>query len=311
MQISAGQVKSLRESTGAGMMECKKALVETNGDFDKAVVFLRERGLAAAKKKSGRVASEGVVKISLREGFDKAAIIELNCETDFVANNEHFQALTNDFLTQIITKDYKDDVDSFLSAPSLSDNSQTNKTVLDAAVASIGENLSLRRFTTFDCSEKGFLNSYTHGNGRIGVVIEFETKDNDLKPSKEFYNFSKDICMHIAAAKPLYKSSDEIPAEIIEQEKAIYKKQLTNEGKPENILDKIVLGKLQKYYKDVCLLNQPFVKEDKKSINDVLKEAKNQFQTTVEIKRFVRYELGEGIEKKQQSLADEVASLTK
>ncbi len=310
MQISAGQVKSLRESTGAGMMECKKALVETNGDFDKAVLFLRERGLAAAKKKAGRVASEGVVGITLGENFDKAVILELNCETDFVANNEQFQVLTNDFLTQIANNDYQD-VEAFLSTPSLNDNSKTNKNVLDNAIASIGENLSLRRFTKVGCSEKGYVNSYTHGNGRIGVIVEFETKDEDLKQSKEFYSFSKDICMHIAAAKPLYKTSDEVPAEIIEQEKAIYKKQLANQGKPENILDKIVEGKLQKYYKDVCLLDQPFVKEDKKSINDVLKEAKNQFQTTVEIKRFVRYELGEGIEKKQQSLADEVASLTK
>ncbi len=309
MQITAAEVKKLRETTGAGMMDCKKALVECKGEFDDAVKFLREKGLAAAKKKSGRVASEGLVQVLVDDNHQKASAIEINSETDFVAKNDQFIDLVGTLLKDVHGKEMEK-VEDYL-ASTQTGGSQTIKEVLDNAISTIGENMNLRRFATWKVEPNEYIAKYVHGNGRIGVLVHLNTDGSDLTNNEAFCELATDMCMHVAAAKPLYLKPDEVPTETLDEEKAIFRTQLLNQGKPEEMLDKIIMGKINKYYKEICLLNQAFVKEDKKSIQQVLDQAKKDLGMTVSIRRFLRYELGEGIEKKEDNLADEVASLTK
>ena len=297
--ISAQLVKELREMTGAKMMDCKKALVETEGDLDKAVEFLREKGLADAAKKSGRVAAEGIVKTYITENKKAGAVLEFNCETDFVAINEEFVAFA-DKLAKIVGETSVATVEELLN-----ENMEGETTVsesLKALIAKLGENMSVRRFTKFSI-ENGLVKSYIHGGGRIGVLVEVACdKDSEIVDE-----VAKEVCMQIAAANPLFLSKDDVDTTSMEKEKEIYRVQALNEGKPENIVEKMVVGRIQKYFKEVCLLEQLWVKDGDKSINKFIEEKSKEVGSPIKVTRFVRYERGEGIEVEKVDFAEEVA----
>lgn len=297
--ISAQLVKELREMTGAKMMDCKKALVETEGNIDKAVEFLREKGLADAAKKSGRVAAEGVVKTYISDDKKIGTVLEFNCETDFVALNEEFVAFA-DKLAKMVAETSVSTVEELLNEKF--DGDATTSESLKALIAKLGENMSVRRFTKFSV-EKGIVNSYIHGGGRIGVLVEVSCE----KDSEVLDEVAKEVCMQIAAANPLFLSKDDVDAESMEKEKEIYRVQALNEGKPENIVEKMVIGRIQKYFKEVCLLEQLWVKDGDKSINKFLEEKSKEVGSPVTVTRFVRYERGEGIEVEKVDFAEEVA----
>ena len=251
--ISAQLVKELREMTGAKMMDCKKALVQTEGDIEKAIEFLREKGLADAAKKSGRVAAEGIVKTYISEDKKKGSVVEFNCETDFVAANDEFTAFA-ERLAEMAVETGVETVEALLNEKF--DAETTVSDALKALIAKLGENMTVRRFTTFTI-ENGVVKSYIHGGGRIGVLVEVacDTASDVLD------EVAKEVCMQIAAANPLFLSEDQVDAASIEKEKEIYRVQALNEGKPESIVDKMVMGRVQKYYKEVCLLEQAWVKD--------------------------------------------------
>ena len=286
--VTAQQVKSLREKTGAGMMDCKKVLTETNGDMDKAIELLRERGIAKAAKKSDRVAAEGIVAACVSDDKKIGAVVEVNAETDFVAKNDEFKSFVSDVVKQIVEKNPKD-VEELLEQKSIAENDKTVKEVLTNKIATIGENISIRRFKRFESD--GMVESYIHGDGKIGVLVNMKNPDEEL---------GKDICMQIAAAKPEYLDENNVPKEVVEKETEIMRAQVINEGKPENIADKIVQGKLKKFYSEVCLLDQEFVKDSDIKIRKLLEDKNNN------INEFVRFEKGEGIEKKEENFAEEV-----
>jgi len=297
--ISAQLVKELREMTGAKMMDCKKALVETDGNIDKAVEFLREKGLADAAKKSGRVAAEGIVKTYITENKKAGAVLEFNCETDFVAINEEFVAFA-DKLAKIVGETSVATVEELLN-----ENMEGETTVsesLKALIAKLGENMSVRRFTKFSI-ENGLVKSYIHGGGRIGVLVEVACdKDSEIVDE-----VAKEVCMQIAAANPLFLSKDDVDTTSMEKEKEIYRVQALNEGKPENIVEKMVVGRIQKYFKEVCLLEQLWVKDGDKSIAKFIEEKAKEVGSPIKVTRFVRYERGEGIEVEKVDFAEEVA----
>ena len=281
MSISAKDVKELREKTGCGMMDCKKALTEAGGDIEKAAEILREKGLASAVKKAGRIAAEGVVA-AYKEG-DVAVLLEVNCETDFVAKTEQFKSLVND-IAKIIVKEAPADVDALMAAPC---EAGTVEDMMKNAVATIGENMKIRRFARVE----GFTDTYIHLGGKIGVLVQ-----TDVEPDAAAIH---DVAMQIAAARPTYISKEDVDANEIAHEKEILRAQALNEGKPEKIVDKMVEGRIQKYYKEVCLLEQPFVKDDDMS---VAKMIGGRFQ----VLKFVRYEMGEGLEKRNENFAEEI-----
>ena len=288
-QITAALVKELREITGAGMMDCKKALVECDGDKDKAIDYLREKGIAKAAKKAGRIASEGVVAAAYCDKCNTAAIVEINSETDFVAKNENFLALVKKIAQHIVATKPAD-------MDALNASEMDGKTVADVmteAVASIGEKLSLRRFEVYS-SEDGKLATYIHMGGKIGVIVELSGGDEAL---------GKDVAMQIAAAKPQCIDRASVDQEALAHEREVLKKQALEEGKPEKIVEKMVDGRINKYYKEVCLVEQEFVKDSDKTIKDVL--------GGVEVRRFARFEMGEGLEKKNEDFAAEVAAQMK
>ncbi|ASW42928.1 translation elongation factor Ts [Clostridium isatidis] len=302
--ITAQSVKELREKTGAGMMDCKKALTEANGDMEKAVEILREKGLAAAAKKAGRIAAEGLVKTYVSEDGKTAGIIELNCETDFVAANEEFVAVA-DRIAEIASKTSAKTVEELVNEK-YDDNSTIQET-LTALIAKLGENMTLRRFEKFSV-EKGLVESYIHGGGRIGVVVELASDSDNTAVLREV---AKDVCMQVAAANPLFLSENDVDQTTLEKEKEIYRVQALNEGKPEKIVDKMVNGRIQKYFKEVCLLNQAWVKDGDKSIIKYLQEKSKEVGSPITVNRFVRFERGEGIEKAEDNFAEEVAKMTK
>ena len=297
--ISAQLVKELREMTGAKMMDCKKALVETEGNIEKAVEFLREKGLADAAKKSGRVAAEGVVKTYISDDKKTGTVLEFNCETDFVALNEEFVAFA-DKLAKMVAETSVATVEDLLNEKF--DGDSTTSESLKALIAKLGENMSVRRFTKFSV-EKGIVKSYIHGGGRIGVLVEVACE----KDSEVLDEVAKEVCMQIAAANPLFLSKDDVDTESMEKEKEIYRVQALNEGKPENIVEKMVIGRIQKYFKEVCLLEQLWVKDGDKSINKFLEEKSKEVGSPITVTRFVRYERGEGIEVEKVDFAEEVA----
>jgi translation elongation factor Ts len=297
--ISAQLVKELREMTGAKMMDCKKALVETEGNIEKAVEFLREKGLADAAKKSGRVAAEGVVKTYISDDKKIGTVLEFNCETDFVALNEEFVAFA-DKLAKMVAETSVATVEELLNEKF--DGDATTSESLKALIAKLGENMSVRRFTKFSV-EKGIVKSYIHGGGRIGVLVEVACE----KDSEVLDEVAKEVCMQIAAANPLFLSKDDVDTESMEKEKEIYRVQALNEGKPENIVEKMVIGRIQKYFKEVCLLEQLWVKDGDKSINKFLEEKSKEVGSPITVTRFVRYERGEGIEVEKVDFAEEVA----
>ena len=307
MAITASMVKELREMSGAGMMDCKKALTETDGDFDKAMEFLREKGLATAQKKAGRIAAEGIVATTIKADDKTAAIVEVNAETDFVAKNEVFQGYVKEVVEQAADTTAAD-IDAFLAEPWALDNSVTVSEKLAAMIAKIGENMNIRRFEKI-VSEDGIVVSYIHAGGKIGVLVEAKTESN-ADAVKEAL---KNVAMQIAALNPKYISTDEVPEDYKEHEKEILMAQAQNDpknaGKPENIIEKMITGRLNKELKEVCLLEQEYVKaENKETVAKYLEQVSKEVGTSVTLKKFVRFETGEGLEKKNEDFAAEVAA---
>lgn len=295
--ITAQMVKDLRETTGCGMMDCKKALTETDGDFDKAVDFLREKGLATAQKKAGRIASEGLVDILVDGNI--GAMVEVNSETDFVAKNAEFQTFVKNVARQVIAINPAD-TEELLASKFIDDESVTIKDMLTEKIAKIGENMNVRRFARFEGNVVG----YVHMAGRIGVMVKFDGEMTDA--AKEA---AKDAAMQIAALNPLYLSKDTVPAEDVEKEKSIIIAQIKedpkNASKPDQIIEKMVGGKINKFYEQNCLLQQAFVKDDSITVE------KHLAANGIKLVDFVRFEKGEGLEKKVDDFAAEVASMTK
>lgn len=297
--ITAKSVKELRERTGAGMMDCKKALTETNGDIDKAIEFLREKGLAAAAKKAGRVAAEGLVKTYITEDNKTAGIVEVNCETDFVAANDQFVSFA-DKLAKMVTETSSTTVDELLAEKY--EGEKTVKEALTELIATLGENMTVRRFKKVSV-EKGAVQTYIHGGGRIGVVVELGCETE----SPVLAEVAKEVCMQVAAANPLFLSKEDVDNEALEKEKDVYRAQALNEGKPEKIVEKMVMGRIQKYYKEVCLLEQVWVKDGDKTITKFVEEKAKEVGSPITVNSFVRFERGEGIEKVEEDFAAEVA----
>lgn len=291
MAITAAMVKELRELTGAGMMDCKKALNETNGDMDAAVDFLRKNGQAKAEKKAGRIAAEGLSKVVI-DG-NTAAVVEVNSETDFVAKNEEFKTFVMNVAKQIVEKNPKD-VEELLAQDSIEVPGKTVNEVLVEKIATIGENMNVRRFVRFE--SEGLVEKYIHGDGKIAVLV------NMSKGTKEV---AKDVCMQIAAARPEFLNEESVPAERVEKEKEILKAQTMNEGKPEAIAEKIVQGRIGKFFSEICLVDQDFVKDPNMKVSQLLKEK------DAEVVEFARFEKGEGIEKKEENFAEEVMNQLK
>ena len=287
--VTASQVKELREKTGAGMMDCKKVLTETDGDMEKAAELLRERGITKAAKKSSRVAAEGLVEAYLSDDKKVGAIIEVNAETDFVGKNEEFRKFVKDAVKQVALNNPKD-VEDLLAQKSIEEPELTVKEVLTNKIATIGENLTIRRFVRFET--EGMIEKYIHGEGKIAVLVDMENASEEL---------AKDICMQIAAARPEFLAREDVPAERVEKEMEILKAQAMNEGKPEAIAEKMVQGRVGKFYGEICLLDQEFVKNPDIKVSQLVKEK------GAKINRFARFETGEGIEKKEENFAEEVA----
>ena len=286
--VTASLVKELREKTGAGMMECKKVLTETDGDIEKAMELLRERGITKAAKKSDRIAAEGIVEAYISEDAKVGVVVEVNSETDFVAKNDEFKNFVADIAEQIV-KENPADVESLLAQNSIKESSKTVKDVLTEKIATIGENISIRRFARFEST--GLVEKYIHGDGKIGVLVEMENASVEL---------AKDICMQIAAAKPEFLKREDVPAERVDKEMEILKAQAMNEGKPAEIAEKMVQGRIGKFYGEICLVDQEYVKDSSMKVCDLLKSK------GANIVRFARFEKGEGIEKKEENFAEEV-----
>ena len=304
-------VKELREMTGAGMMDCKKALTKTEGDMDAAVEFLRENGLAKAAKKAGRIAAEGLVAVALSDDAKEAAIVEVNSETDFVAKNEKFQNYVADVAAQAMNTTAAD-IDAFLAETWALNNEQTVKEALAAQIAVIGENMNIRRFAQVT-EENGFVASYTHMGGKIGVLVDVET-DVVNDAVKEM---AKNVAMQIAALKPQYTSDSEVSAEYIEHEKEILMAQIQNDPKesqkPAKVIEGMITGRIKKELKEICLLDQVYVKAEdgKQSVSAYVASVAKENNANIKIKGFVRFETGEGIEKKNEDFAAEVAAQMK
>ena len=300
MAFTAKDVAALRERTNCGMMDCKKALVASDGDMDKAIEYLREKGLAASIKKAGRIAAEGVV-LSVVEG-NVGVVVEVNAETDFVAKNETFQAFVKD-VAEIIIEKNPADVDALLACDGK--DGLTVEKMVQEKVLTIGENIKIRRFVRME----GDLISYVHAGGKIGVLIKFDT---DVAGKDGFVDYAKDVAMQIAAMNPTYVRKEEVPADAVEHEKEILIAQIKEDpkmaNKPQNILENMVIGRLnKKFYQDACLLEQPFVKDGNLSVAKYTQETAKTLGGKIDVVTFVRFEKGEGIEKKQENFAEEIA----
>jgi elongation factor Ts len=293
-------VKELRERTGAGMMDCKRALSETDGDMEKAIELLREKGLAAAAKKAGRIAAEGLVCTYISEDMKVGSVVEVNCETDFVAANEEFVALAKNISMQV-AQTTSTTVEELVSEKYIADEAMTITEAVTALIAKLGENMSVRRFEKFSI-ENGVVQSYIHGGGRIGVLVELACEKQD----DVLIQIAKDVAMQIAAANPLFLDNTCVDNETLEKEKEIYRVQALNEGKPANIVEKMVMGRVNKYYKEVCLVEQIWVKNSDYTITKYLQEESKKLGADIKVTRFARFERGEGIEKKEENFAEEV-----
>ena len=307
MAVTAAMVKELREMTGAGMMDCKKALAATDGDMDKAVEFLREKGLAGAEKKAGRIAAEGIVATAMTEDEKKAVVVEVNAETDFVAKNAKFQAYVSQVAAQALTTTAAD-MDAFMEEKWAADETLTVKEALSSQISIIGENMNIRRFKQV-VEENGVVVSYIHAGGRIGVLVDVETSVvNDAV--KEM---GKNIAMQIAALNPKYTSRDEVSADFIEHEKSILMAQIQNDpkeaSKPEKVIQGMIQGRINKEMKEICLLDQTYVKAEdgKQSVAQYVAQVAKENGANITVKGFVRFETGEGLEKKEENFAEEVA----
>ena len=305
--VTAKMVKDLREMTGAGMMDCKKALAATDGDMDKAVEFLREKGLAGAEKKAGRIAAEGIVDTAMTADEKKAVIVEVNAETDFVAKNAKFQAYVAQVAAQALTTTAAD-MDAFMDEKWAADESLTVKEALSSQISIIGENMSIRRFKQVT-EENGFVASYIHAGGRIGVLLDVQT-DVVNDAVKEM---AKNVCMQVAALNPKYTSRNEVSADFIEHEKSILMAQIQNDPKesqkPAKVIEGMITGRIKKELKEICLLDQTYVKAEdgKQSVAKYVEQVAKENGAKITVKGFVRYETGDGIEKKEENFAEEVA----
>ena len=302
MAFTAKDVKALREITGCGMMECKKALTEAEGDQDKAIELLRERGLAAAAKKASRIAAEGTVKAYVDEAKKVGVVIEVNAETDFVAKNDNFQAFV-DTCAQTVVDANPADVEA-LNACKATGSDMTIAELTTEKIQTIGENIKIRRFVRYE----GDVATYIHAGGSIGVMVKFDT---DVAGHEGFAEYGKDVAMQIAAANPSYLNESEVPAEVLEKEKEILKIQAVNEGKPEAIAEKMVQGRIKKFYKENCLIDQEFIKDGDQTIKSYTEAKAKEFGGKIAIVSFVRYEKGEGLEKRVDDFASEVAGMMK
>lgn len=304
MAFTAQDVKNLREQTGCGMMECKKALTDAEGDFNKAVEILREKGLAAATKKAGRIAAEGMVYATTCTKCNVGVLLEVNAETDFVAKNDTFKAFVED-LAKVIMQENPADLDALLQCK-LGD--VTVEASLQEKILVIGENIKIRRFVRFE----GPCVAYVHGGGTHGVLVNFDT---DVADKEGFEAYGKDVAMQIAAVNPTYVRETDVPADVIEKEKEIMMVQIKNDpktaSKPEQVIAKMVEGKVGKFYKENCLVDQAFVKDDKVSVGQYTKNTAAALGGSIEIVKFARFEKGEGLEKRSDDFANEVASMMK
>ena len=303
MAFTAKDVKDLRERTGCGMMDCKKALTETDGDFEKAIEYLREKGLAAATKKAGRIAADGMVYATVDKENKLGVVVEVNSETDFVAKNEMFREFVAD-IAKVVAKENPATVEELLtmSMP----NGDTVEASLQEKILVIGENIKIRRFVRYE----GPCVAYIHAGGTHGVLVNFEVSD-EMFAKPEFEAYGQDIAMQVAAANPAYLNKADVPAEVLEKEKEILTQQAINEGKPAAIAEKMVAGRINKYYKENCLVEQEFVKDDKQTITAYTNATAKTLGGDIKIVAFTRFEKGEGIEKKVDDFAAEVAAMAK
>ena len=304
MAFTAKDVAALREKTGCGMMDCKKALAASDGDMEKAIDFLREKGLAASTKKAGRIAAEGVAYACVNDDASVGVVIEVNSETDFVAKNAEFQSFVKTCAATVM-ENAPADVEALLACKA-SGADDTIDAELKEKIFKIGENLKIRRFDRFE----GVVASYIHADGKIAVLVKFDTTP-EVAAKAEFKEYGKNIAMQIAAINPQYLDEKAVPADVVEHEKTILKEQVMNEGKPAAIADKIVMGKLGKFYKDVCLVDQAYVKDGNLSVKQYTEQTGKELGAPITIAGFVRYEKGEGLEKRSDNFAEEIANMVK
>ena len=287
--ITASLVKELRDKTNAGMMDCKKALTETSGDLEAAVTWLREKGISKAAGKADRDASEGIIAARLSDDGKSGILVEVNCETDFVSRNETFVAFVDEIADTLAASDAKD----LESALAVSKGEGTIDEFVKAKVIELGENIQLRKFERFDLSDSGTIAQYIHMGGKVGVLVEVGAKQGETAAKEEFRELVRDITLHIAAAAPKGLSSEDIPTDLVEAEKDVFRAQLNNEGKPAEIIEKIILGKIGKFFSENCLLEQAFVKDPDQKVKGLLESTGKAVGDELEIRRFVRFGLGE------------------
>ncbi len=304
--FTSQDVMKLREQTGVGMMDCKKALVETDGNFEEAVKYLREKGMASAAKKASRVAAEGLVKCLVSQDRKTGAAVEINCETDFVARSDQFIALIDSIAQHIMQSD-AETVEALLEETYFADKSKTLSVLISEAVASIGEKISLRRFCKFNLSADGVVASYVHMGGRIGVLTKIESAADQDALAELAFNLS----MQIAASKPIVIGTEDVDPVALETEKQILTAQAMNEGRPAAIIAKMVEGRISKYYKEVCLLEQEYVRDTSLTVKQVIAQCEQKTGAKIAVTGFVRYEMGEGIEKRVDNFTDEIAEQLK
>ena len=292
MSITAAMVKDLREKTAAGMMDCKKALTECDGDMEKAVDWLRQKGLSKAAKKAGRATSEGLVGFELAADGKSGVAVEVKCETDFVARGDKFQGFVKDMVAQVAKGEYADS-EALLAAPFVADASVTVKEALDGVIATTGENMGLGKFAKMGLAagKSGLIGGYLHSNGKLAVLVEMQTGSDAAAASEAFHEVAKNVAMQIAAASPLAVSAEGLNPEVVEHEREVYRQKAREEGKPEQIIEKIAEGAVNKFFKEVCLMDQAYIRDDKKSIAQLVKEVAKAVNDTIEVKDYKRIEL--------------------
>ncbi len=304
-QITAAMVKELRDATGAGMMDAKAALTEANGNMEEATKILRKKGLAAASKKAGRITAEGVVEAYV--SGNTGVLVEVNCETDFVGRNENFRKFASD-VAKVIAQSKATSVEQLL-ADKWAGSGESVQQKVSEMIASIKENITIRRFARYDAAPNAVIGSYIHGGGKIGVMVEVVAQSGTK--SGKLDEVAKDIAMHIAASEPRFLSRNDVTQKDLDTEQEIAREQAAKSGKPANIVEKMVTGKMEKFYGEACLLEQPYIRDDKSTVTQYLQKQGKESGCTYVVTRFTRYKLGEGIEKKQDDFAAEVASYMK
>lgn len=307
-EISAKIVQELRQKTGAGMMDCKKALQQTDADIEKAIEWLRQKGIAKAEKGAGRIAAEGLVDNYIQPDGQVGVVIEVNCQTDFVARNDSFKALVQNLAKQAATAD---SVESLLTQPYIQDESIKVEDFLKQTIAQLGENIQVRRFSKFALAEgtHGVIDSYIHTGGRVGVLVELTSQSESATATEQLQALARNVAMQIAACPNVeYVNVDEIPTDVVQKEKDIEMGRDDLGNKPQNIKEKIVQGRIEKRLKEMTLLDQPYIRDQSITVEELIKQNAGQVGGTIQVRRFIRYVLGEGIEKQESNFAEEVAA---